>query len=49
MDDGPDLAKVFSIAEFPTIHQKAWYQRPLDVELADGSLSLYEFDSSMEG
>ncbi|PIE54324.1 MAG: hypothetical protein CSA35_06280 [Dethiosulfovibrio peptidovorans] len=49
LNDGPGLARIFDIAGFPIVHREPWYQKSLELELADGSLSLYEFDSSMEG
>lgn len=49
LENGPGLAQSFKIAGFPTIHRDPWYQRPLELELQDGSLSLWEIDASMEG
>lgn len=43
-----DGGTIFHLAGFPEIGDKPYYTAAMDIELADGSLSLYEADSSVE-
>lgn len=44
-----NAGKTFYLVGFPKINKEPAYTMPLYVELGDGALSLYEFDSSIEG
>ena len=44
-----DGGAIFHLAGFPEIGDKPYYTAAMDIELKDGSLSLYEGDSSVEG
>lgn len=40
---------IFHLSDFPEIGDKPYYTAALDIELKDGSLSLYEADGAIEG
>ena len=43
-----NAGKTFYLAGFPKVNKEAAYTTPVSVELRDESMSLYEFDSSVE-
>lgn len=43
-----NAGKTFYLTGFPKVNKEAVYTTPMSVELHDGSMSLYEFDSSVE-